>query len=63
MMQALSEEMMSQNCKKHVQDQPDDMIVSNKLRDRIVRSDGRKKGNSRETSPFQWPLLLIWGGE
>lgn len=57
MMQVRFEETMSQNCRKHVQDQPNDMIVSNMLRDQIARSDGRKKDSNQETNPFQWPLL------
>lgn len=56
MTQVQSEEMMSRNCRKHVRDRPNDMIVNNTLRDRIARSDDRKKGSSQGTSPFY--LLL-----
>lgn len=52
MIQMQPEEMMSRNCRKHVRDQPDDMIVSSMLRDRIARFDDRRKGSNQETSPF-----------
>lgn len=52
MLQVRSEEMMNQNCRKHVRDQPNDMIVNNTLRARIAISDGRRKGSNQETSPF-----------
>lgn len=58
MIQVQFEEMMNQNCRKHVRDQPGDMIVNNTLHGRIVRFDGHKKDSNQETSPFRWPLLL-----
>lgn len=59
MIQVQSEEMMSRNCRKHVRDQPNDTIVSSTPRDRIARSDDRRKGSNQETSPFQWPFLFV----